>query len=79
MLSLIRMMQKRLGVYNDDQLRITSRRGTITLPVSINGRSIPQKGSIFVPFFDETKLINLVTLDAYCPISKEPDYKKVRC
>ena len=21
-------------------------------------------------------VINLVTLDAYCPISKEPDYKK---
>ncbi len=31
---------------------------------------------VFVPFFDETKLINFVTLDAYCPMSKEPDYKK---
>lgn len=67
---------RELGVYNNDRLRVKSRRGEIVLPVSINGRSIPQKGSVFVPFFDETKLINRVTLDAYCPISKEPDYKK---
>jgi nitrate reductase NapA len=31
---------------------------------------------LFVPFFDERKLINQLTLDAYCPFSKEPDYKK---
>jgi nitrate reductase NapA len=65
-----------LGVYRGDKLRITSRRGEIVLPVSVDGRSVPQKGSVFVPFFDETKLINVVTLDAFCPISKEPDYKK---
>lgn len=67
---------RELGVYQGDLLKITSRRGEIDLPVSINGRSVPQRGSVFVPFFDETKLINLVTLDAHCPISKEPDYKK---
>ena len=27
-------------------------------------------------FFDESMLINDVTLDSFCPISKEPDYKK---
>jgi nitrate reductase NapA len=31
---------------------------------------------VFVPFFDEGKLINELTLDAFCPISKQPDYKK---
>jgi nitrate reductase NapA len=31
---------------------------------------------VFVPFFDENVLINLVTLDAYDPISKQPDFKK---
>ena len=67
---------KRLDLLINDLVRIVSRRGSIVLPVSINGRSVPQKGSVFVPFFDEEKLINLVTLDAYCPISKEPDYKK---
>ncbi len=65
-----------LGVYQGDNIRLVSRRGSLELPVSINGRSIPQKGAVFVPFFDETKLINMLTLDAYCPISKQPDYKK---
>lgn len=67
---------KELGFVDGQNIRIVSRRGSIILPVSIDGRSIPQRGAVFVPFFDENKLINLVTLDAYCPISKEPDYKK---
>ncbi len=33
-------------------------------------------GMVFVPFFDESYKINEVTLDAFCPISKQPDYKK---
>jgi nitrate reductase NapA len=31
---------------------------------------------VYVPFFDQEVLINLVTLDSFCPISKQPDYKK---
>jgi len=42
----------------------------------IDGRGRPPKGSVFVPFFDGGKLINQLTLDAMCNISKEPDYKK---
>ena len=34
------------------------------------------KGYAFVPFFDEGVLINRVTLDANCPISRENDFKK---
>ena len=30
----------------------------------------------YYPFFVEDKMINNLTLDAFCPISKEPDYKK---
>jgi len=67
---------QRLRISNGQRVKVTSRRGTITLPASINGRAVPQKGLVFVPFFDEGKLINHVTLDAYCPMSKEPDYKK---
>ena len=36
----------------------------------------PPLGLVFVPFFDEGKLINKLTLDATCPISKETDFKK---
>ena len=46
------------------------------MPAQINGRGVPVKGMVFVPFFDESYLINEVTLDAFCPISKQPDYKK---
>ena len=33
-------------------------------------------GVVFVPWFDASKLINKVTLDATDPISKQTDFKK---
>jgi nitrate reductase (cytochrome) len=65
-----------LGVRDGDPVRLTSRRGTIELPARIDYRAQPTRGQVFVPFFDEGKLINELTLDAYCPISAQPDYKK---
>jgi hypothetical protein len=67
---------KKFKLETGDKVRIRSRRGSIELPVWLRGRSTCPEGTVFVPFFDETKLINEVTLDAYCPMSKEPDYKK---
>ena len=64
------------GIDNGNLVKVISRRGEMVLPAWVNGRSLPPKGSVFVPFFDETKLINEVTLEAHCPVSKEPDYKK---
>ena len=55
---------------------IETRRGATQLPLWIEGRGRPPRGTIFVPFFDETKLINNCTLDAHDPFSKQPDYKK---
>lgn len=66
----------RLGIHEGDGVKLTSRRGEITLEARINGRGKPIPGQVFVPFFDESLLINELTLDAYCPISKQPDYKK---
>ena len=66
----------RLGVSNGDLMRIASRRGSIDLPAWIGGRGAPPAGTVFVPFFDEMKLINELTLDAHDPFSKQPDYKK---
>ena len=42
----------------------------------VNGRGRPPRGTVFVPFFDETMLVNELTLDAVDPFSKQPDYKK---
>jgi nitrate reductase NapA len=46
------------------------------LPVETKGRNKPPLGLVFVPFFDEHRLVNKLTLDATCPISKETDFKK---
>jgi nitrate reductase NapA len=67
---------QRLGVSNGDKVMIRSRRGEVQLPVWTDGRGRPPRGSAFVPFFDETRLINQVTLEAHDPFSKQPDYKK---
>jgi len=65
-----------LGVTNGEKVKIVSRRGEIVMKASINGRGVPPQGMVFVPFFDESYKINELTLDAFCPISKQPDYKK---
>jgi nitrate reductase NapA len=66
----------KIGVRTGDRVRLTSRRGSLVLPALIDVRGRPAKGQVFVPFFDEGMLINELTLDAFCPISKQPDYKK---
>ena len=57
-------------------VKVQSRRGEMTARLETKGRNKPPVGLIFVPFFDESKLVNKLTLDATCPISKETDYKK---
>ena len=65
-----------LGIVNGESVRLVTRRGSLTLPARIDYRAQPPRGQVFVPFFDETLLVNELTLDAYCPISGQPDYKK---
>jgi nitrate reductase NapA len=65
-----------LGIRTGDRVRLETRRGSLELTAWIDGRARCPKGHVFVPFFDEQKLINRLTLEAHCPFSKEPDYKK---
>jgi nitrate reductase NapA len=58
------------------KVKVASRRGEITLQVETRGRNKPPQGTVFIPFFDEQKLVNKLTLDATCPLSKETDFKK---
>ncbi len=67
--------QKR-GLQRGMAVKVQSRRGEITARLETRGRNKPPLGLIFVPFFDEGRLVNKLTLDATCPISKETDYKK---
>ncbi len=66
---------KKLGVSSGDKLKIVSRRGEIVLPVWVTDRARP--GMVFVPWFDENKLINMLTVDDPESWSGagEPDYK----
>lgn len=67
---------EKMNIRTGDSVRLVTRRGKIELPASVNERGQPTPGQVFVPFFDESLLINELTLDAFCPISKQPDYKK---
>ena len=67
---------RRLGVADGELVTLETRRGAIDLPVWIDGRGSPPPGTVFVPFFDEGMRINRLTLEAYDPFSKQPDYKK---
>jgi nitrate reductase NapA len=64
------------GIRTGDTVIVNSRRGTLQTPAWINGRGAPPRGTVFMPFFDETMLTNVLTLDAVDPFSKQPDYKK---
>ncbi len=65
-----------IGVTEGGKVKLTTRRGSLELAAQINERAVPMRGNVFVPFFDENLPINDLTLDAFCPLSKEPDYKK---
>ena len=62
-----------LNIRQGEVVEVQSRRGVAELPVWINGRGNPPRGTVFVPFFDETQMINNVTLDEHDPFSKQPD------
>ncbi len=64
------------GLQRGMLVTVASRRGEIRARIETRGRNKPPVGLIFVPFFDEAKLVNKLTLDATCPISKQTDFKK---
>ncbi|RKT60715.1 periplasmic nitrate reductase subunit NapA apoprotein [Azonexus fungiphilus] len=67
---------RKRGIQRGMKVKVASRRGEIQLRVETKGRNKPPIGLVFIPFFDEGKLVNKLTLDATCPISKETDFKK---
>ena len=64
------------GLKRNDLVKLESRRGVVKARIETTGRNKMPKGSVFVPWFDEHVLINKLTLDHTCPMSKETDYKK---
>jgi nitrate reductase NapA len=70
---------KKRGLQRGDTVKVMTRRGEISCKVETRGRNKPPLGLVFMPFFDEHRLVNKLTLDATCPISKETDFKKCAC
>jgi len=65
-----------MSIKSGDTVRVVSRRGSLELQAKVDGRGKPPRGSAFIPFFDESLLTNVLTVDAMDNISKEPDFKK---
>ncbi len=65
----------KLGIRTGDRVRITSRRGESIIKARVV--DMPRPGMVFVPWHweDENSLINRVTIDAYDPGSKQPEFK----
>lgn len=59
--------------------KITTRRGEITARVETRGRNRPPEGLVFIPWFDASRLVNKLILDATDPLSKQTDFKKCSC
>ena len=67
---------KKRGLRRGDLVNISSRRGSMQTRVETRGRNQVPVGLVFIPFFDASRLVNKLTLDATDPLSKETDYKK---
>jgi formate dehydrogenase alpha subunit len=61
------------GIGDSQALRVTSRRGTITLRAWVSERASP--GILFIPFHFREAAANLLTIDAIDPQAKIPEYK----
>jgi ferredoxin-nitrate reductase len=67
-----------LGIAEGELVQVSSRRGTIRLPVRLSEQATP--GTVFVPFhwgdlFAPGHAINSLTLSATDPLSKQPELK----
>lgn len=67
---------RKRGLRRGMPVKLQTRRGEVLTRVETQGRNRPPEGVVYIPWFDETQLVNKLTLDATCPISKETDFKK---
>lgn len=63
------------GLRNGDRAKLESRQVSPVLPVWMEGRERPPRGTVYDPFFNETVMVNDLTLDALDPFSKQSNNK----
>ncbi len=64
---------KTLGVRKGEKLKVSSRRGTITVRAEVTERV--KAGSVYVPFHYGEAAANLLTIAALDPVAKIPEFK----
>lgn len=72
-------LAKKLGIASGDQVIVESPRGRIQLPAKVldvtKATGGPRHDYVFVPWFDEFKLVNMIMRDAFDPFSFQADFK----
>jgi nitrate reductase NapA len=72
-------LARKLGIRNGEPVIVESPRGRIELPAKVldvaKATGGPRYDYVFVPWFDEYKLINMIMRDAFDPFSFQADYK----
>ncbi|MFN3331956.1 MAG: molybdopterin dinucleotide binding domain-containing protein, partial [Caldilinea sp.] len=63
----------RLAVKTGDAVRVSSRRGSVTLRVEVSPKARP--GVVFIPMHFTEAAANLLTIDALDPQAKIPEFK----
>ncbi len=64
---------EKLQVADGETIRVSSRRGTIDIPVKLTDKVAP--GNIFIPFHFAEAAANMLTLDVIDPVAKIPELK----
>ncbi len=64
---------QKLNIADKDQVIIETRRGEMKIEARVIDRPAP--GTLFVPWHWQEWMVNVLTIDAFDPGSKEPEYK----
>ena len=67
---------ERLGVADEDLVRLESPRGTVAVPARVTGVT---EGAVFVPFHYGDHPANELTMTVWDPVSKQPTFKTAAC
>jgi nitrate reductase NapA len=74
-----KVLADKMGIREGDSVIVESPRGKIELPAKVldvaKATGGPRHDYVFIPWFDEFKLINMIMRDAFDPFSKQADYK----
>ena len=64
---------QKLHIANKDEVIVETRRGALNIEARVIDR--PEPGTLFVPWHWQEWMVNVLTIDAFDPGSKEPEYK----